>query len=169
MELHKCLFPFPMLLQNKGLEEKLRQPTPGSAERPRVTPNEQKAWSRTGTMCGTDPQSLRSLNSSNGAMRQSGLLKRADSLRELSRKRELQSKGIENNFLLSASLIEHKTTLQKESNKGRHIDPSKALARVTRITKLATAQRPLSNNRINREQQATGVKERDNRTRVWSR
>ncbi|XP_059590614.1 kinesin-like protein KIN-14R isoform X2 [Vitis vinifera] len=155
--------------KNKGLEEKLRQPTPGSAERPRVTPNEQKAWSRTGTMCGTDPQSLRSLNSSNGAMSQSGLLKGADSLRELRRKRELQSKGIENNFLLSASLIEHKTTLQKESNKGRHIDPSKALARVTRITKLATAQRPLSNNRINREQQATGVKERDNRTRVWSR
>ncbi|XP_034676295.1 kinesin-like protein KIN-14R isoform X2 [Vitis riparia] len=156
--------------KNKGLEEKLRQPTPGSAERPRVTPNEQKAWSRTGTMCGTDPQSLRRLNSSNGAMSQSsGLLKGADSLRELRRKRELQSKGIENNFLLSASLIEHKTTLQKESNKGRHIDPSKALARVTRITKLATAQRPLSNNRINREQQATGVKERDNRTRVWSR
>ncbi|KAJ9674053.1 hypothetical protein PVL29_023548 [Vitis rotundifolia] len=156
--------------KNKGLEEKLRQPTPGSAEQPRVTPNEQKAWSRTGTMCGTDPQILRSLNSSNGAMSQSsGLLKGADSLRELRRKRELQSKGIENNFPLSASLIEHKTTLQIESNKGRHIDPSKALARVTRITKLATAQRPLSNNRINREQQATGVKERDNRTRVWSR
>lgn len=149
-----------MLLQNKGgLEEKLRQSTPISA------------GPRAGTMCSTDPQSVRNFNSSYGTGNQSSsLLKGADSLRELRRKIELRSRGIENNFLLASPIYQKtKTPLTIESTKGRGglIDTSRALARVTK-----TAQRPLSsfNSRTNREQQVTGVKDRDNRTRfIWSR
>lgn len=168
-------------MQNKGLEDKLREPAQaqlGSAEQqPRVTPNALKVWSTTGTMmCGTDPHSLRIINSVNETMSQScsDLIRGADSLRELIRKRELKSRGgIENNFPVSASSIDRNkstTALIESNSKGRlSIDPSKALARVTRTTKL-TAQRPLTSSRISREQQVTGgVKERDRTSRVWLR
>ncbi|KAK9271462.1 hypothetical protein L1049_027053 [Liquidambar formosana] len=161
----------------KELEEKLRQreqqskgvPPLCSAENSGATPKEGKDWLRAGTICDMDSQILRSLNSCNRKMSQgSVLLKGTDSLRELRRKREFQHRGTENSFSLSAPLLEKKT-LPTDSNKARHIDPSKAFARITRATRpFTTAQRPFSNNGINREQD-TRVKERDNRARVWSR
>lgn len=96
------------------------------------------------------------------------MLKGPDSIRELRRKQDLQSKGIENNFLLSAPSVEKKV-LPTDSSKARRLDPSKAFARITRSRQaVSSAQRPLTSNRINREQ-VMRVKEGDNGTRVWSR
>ncbi|GAV66863.1 Kinesin domain-containing protein/Malectin domain-containing protein [Cephalotus follicularis] len=140
----------------KELEEKLRQQEHQEyasplyyAERFGATPNDTKA-SRMESMCDMDPQSDRSLNSRNrtGNMG-SDLLKRTDSLRELRRKRQIQGKGEENNYMLSASLLERKI-LPDESDKERHNNPSKALARITRSKK-------------------PGVRESKNKLKVWLR
>ncbi|KAF8377407.1 hypothetical protein HHK36_030784 [Tetracentron sinense] len=155
----------------KELEDKLReQQTESSlllhsADKPRATPNEGKAWLREESICEIDPQILRSSNSINRPLSQgSVLLRGTDSLREIRRKRETRSGEMENSFMVPTSFLEKK--VPTELNKTRQIDPSKALARVTRTTKSVT-QRPLSYNRINRDQ-VQGLKERDNK-RVWSR
>ncbi|KAM7516912.1 hypothetical protein LguiA_006495 [Lonicera macranthoides] len=173
------------LLHLKKLEEKLKQdhpqhqpvclPTSCSSEKFRVTPNERKAWSTVQTPpLLSDNQRLRSLRSNNRLESQQGssiLLKGTDSLRELRRNRDIQSQGIENNFLLSgagSSLVE-KVVPTGSSKVARQIDSSKAFARVTRTTKpFSVAQRSIASNRINREQ-VPGVKERDHNTRLWSR
>ncbi|XP_031279205.1 kinesin-like protein KIN-14R [Pistacia vera] len=103
---------------------------------------------RVETIQDMDVTSLKSLNSNDNNRRKSmgsDLLKGTDSLRELRRKRQIQSKGTENNFLLTASLVEKKL-LTGESNKVKHVDSSKALARMTRSTKavsVTTTQRTL--------------------------
>ncbi|XP_057973799.1 kinesin-like protein KIN-14R isoform X2 [Malania oleifera] len=160
----------------KELEEKLRQekhmeknpPRLCSAEKLSTTPHEGKTWRRVETVSSVEPPNPRSINSSGHSLSQgSALLKGTDSLRELGRKRELQSRGMENNFLLSASRAV-KVILPAESHKTKHIDPSKAYARVTRMQKPAnTALRPFSNNRINKEPVLHSVK--DNKSRFWSR
>ncbi|XP_027094511.1 kinesin-like protein KIN-14R isoform X2 [Coffea arabica] len=95
------------------------------------------------------------------------LLKGNESLGQLRMKREFQNKGIEN-ICLSNPSTEKKRSLATESNKGRHIDPTKAFARVTRTTKpFPGIQRSLSS-RINREP-VPMVKERESSTRVWLR
>ena len=99
------------------------------------------------------------------------LLKGPDSLRELRRKRDISSKGTENNFLLAASLLEKKT-LSPQSNQVRLLDPSKALSRITRTAKpTMNAQKMNSRNnstRINRDQ-VIGVKENNSKPKVWLR
>ncbi|CAL5417934.1 unnamed protein product [Camellia sinensis] len=154
----------------KELEEKLRKQDEASESEPPLfsseksksaTANDQKTPSTAEFTIDRDLQSLRSLKSSNRSVsRGSVLLKGTDSLRELRRKRE----GIENNFMLPAPSIEKKL-MATESNKAvRHIDPSKAFARVARTTKpFPAAQRPFSS------KQVIGIKERDNGTRVWLR
>ncbi|CAK7347285.1 unnamed protein product [Dovyalis caffra] len=163
------------LLQQKinVLEEKLRQlehrdclpMPPPSAEKSEATP----VLSRAETINDVDPLGQRSLNPSNRTINQeSGLLKGTASLCELRRKRDIQSKGMENNFLISATLLEKKR-LPAESSKERHPDPSRALARITRSTKpVSTTQKTHSNtaNRINKDQ-APGA--RDSKFKVWLR
>lgn len=120
-----------------------------------------------------DPPSLRCLNSNEGnqtmSMGSSDLLKGTDSLRELRRKRQNQSKGTENNFLLSASLLENKLMAGESTNKARYVDPSKAFSRITRITKpVSSNQRASSYNKTNRDQ-VPGSKEGSNKLKVWLR
>ncbi|KAJ0085760.1 hypothetical protein Patl1_08690 [Pistacia atlantica] len=135
------------ILQKKieELEGKLRRQEAFSySEKLEVTPLNL----RVETIQDMDVTSLKSLNSNDNNRRKSmgsDLLKGTDSLRELRRKRQIQSKGTENNFLLTASLVEKKL-LTGESNKVKHVDSSKALARMTRSTKavsVTTTQRTL--------------------------
>ncbi|GFS44093.1 di-glucose binding protein with Kinesin motor domain-containing protein [Actinidia rufa] len=155
----------------KELEQKLRHqvkvseniPPLFSSEKSKATPTERKPSSTTECTLERDYYSL-SLKSSNRSMSHgSVLLKGTDSLRELRRKRDLQSGGIENSLLFSAPSIEKKLVLI-ESNKARQIDPSKAFARVTRTTKpFPSAQR------FSSSKQVSGAKEKDANTRVWLR
>ncbi|KDP41503.1 hypothetical protein JCGZ_15910 [Jatropha curcas] len=171
------------LLQQKikVLEEKLIEHEQGectlqlcSAEKLAATPilTTASTQRRMSNIVDVDPPSQRTLGSSNRTRNQgSVLLKGTESLRELRRKRDIQSKGTENNFLLSTSLLEKKT-LSAESNKVKHLDPSKALARITRSTKPAsTAQKAcfISNARVNRDAQVTAVKETNNKLKAWLR
>ncbi|KAK2659962.1 hypothetical protein Ddye_006495 [Dipteronia dyeriana] len=118
--------------------------------------------------------SLRCLKSNEGnqtmsIMGSSDLLKGTDSLRGLRRKRQSQSKGTENNFMLSAPFLEKKSMGSSESNKARHVDPSKAFARITRSAKpVSCNQRGSSNNKTNRDQ-VLGSKEGSNRLKLWLR
>ncbi|XP_059631235.1 kinesin-like protein KIN-14R isoform X2 [Cornus florida] len=143
----------------KELEEKLRQQEQEgenmpvcSSQNSKATPKVRKSWSTPEAITDTDPRSLRALKSSNRSVNQgSVLLKGTDSLRELRRKRDNQSKGIENNFSLSCPFVERKLLPTETNGKTRHIDPSKAFARVIRTTKpLPTAQRLISSSRFNR-------------------
>ncbi|CAI0406078.1 unnamed protein product [Linum tenue] len=85
-----------------------------------------------------DPFSLRSLNStSSGTLlnrgEQSILLKGTDSLRALRHKRDLQSKGPENNlFLVTPTAHKKPISAESEPSKARHLDPSRAFARISR-------------------------------------
>lgn len=164
------------LWQIKMLEEKLRQheqqgecvPIPCSAEKLGATP---MSLGRE-TTCDVDPLSQRSVNSSNRTMNQGSiLLKGTDSLRELRRKRDIQSKGTENNFFLSNSLLEKKA-LSAESNKARHLDPSRALARIARSTNpVSSTRKAYSNtNRITKDQ-GPWAKESNsnNKYKIWLR
>lgn len=101
-----------------------------------------------------DPASLRSLKSNYDNRRMSmgsDLLKGTEPLREVRRKRQMQSKGAENNVLLV-----EKKLLTGESNKVKQVDSSKALARMTRS---ATVQRTFP----------TGSKESCNKLKMWLR
>lgn len=134
-----------------------------SSEKSKDTPNERKTWS-THTPVGVMTQNRRILRSSNQLPSHgSVLVKGTESLRELRRKQDARNRsGVENTYipssLVSASLIDEKVS------GARHIDPSKAFARVTRSMKPFA----VSRNRINKEQ-TQKVKERDVNTRVWSR
>ncbi|GFY96061.1 di-glucose binding protein with Kinesin motor domain-containing protein [Actinidia rufa] len=155
----------------KELQEKLRQQDEVSenvpplfySEKSKTTPSERKTLSTTESTLQRDYYSL-SVKSSNRSMSHgSVLLKGTNSLRELRRKGDLQSGGIENSLLFLAPSIE-KNLVPIESNKGRQIDPSKAFARVTRTTKpFPTAQR------FSSSKQVSGAKEKDTNTRVWLR
>ncbi|KAL6983106.1 hypothetical protein U1Q18_016499 [Sarracenia purpurea var. burkii] len=156
----------------KELEEKLKQrdevsesmPPLFSSENSKATPSDRKTSSTTESNTGRDCQSLSLKSSNRSVSHESVLLKGTDSLREVRRKRDLQSGGIENSFLLSASSVERKL-IPVESNKTRHIDPSKAFARVTRSTKpFLSAQRFISGKQV---LQVPGVKETN--TRTWLR
>lgn len=149
-----------MFWQIEELEGKLRrQEALSYSKKLEATPLN----SRVETIQDMDSASLKSLNSNDNNRRMSmgsDLLKGTDSLRELRRKRQIQSKGTENNFLLTASLVEKKL-LTGESNKVKHVDPSKALARMTRSTKAvsATTQRTFP----------TGSKEGSSKLKTWLR
>ncbi|KAF3447269.1 hypothetical protein FNV43_RR12449 [Rhamnella rubrinervis] len=155
------------LLQQKirELEVKLRQQEQAgelsvcSAEKSGSTTSDAIAWLRTET-----PLSTRNINSSDRMMNpESDLLKGTDSLRELRRRREWQSKGTENNILLSTPLLDRKIP-STDSKIARPIDPSRALARVTRNTKpSSTAQRAISTNKSYRDQ-VPAIK-----SRIWLR
>ncbi|XWS24001.1 hypothetical protein CRYUN_Cryun28dG0063700 [Craigia yunnanensis] len=156
------------------LEQKLRQHQEEtirpvySAEKLQGTPITTQALSIE-TICGMDPPSLRSLNSNSRTMSVgSDLLKGTDSLRELRRKKQIQSKGTENNLLLSSSLLDKKM-LSTESSKTRQIDPSRALARITMSTKpVNTVEKAFYSNTTNRDQ-GKGLRESSNKLKMWLR
>ncbi|KAK1554713.1 hypothetical protein Q3G72_016253 [Acer saccharum] len=161
------------ILQQKIVELELKLRQQGalcSAEKIRSTPLNPRI-SRVENIHDMDPPSLRCLNSNEGnqTMGSSDLLKGTDSLRGLRRKRQSQSKGTENNFLLSASFLEKKSVVSSETSKARHVDPSKAFARITRSAKpVSCNQRGSSNNKTNRDQ-VIGSKEGSNRLKLWLR
>ncbi|XP_017604961.1 kinesin-like protein KIN-14R [Gossypium arboreum] len=155
--------------QQKGneLEQKLRQHQeetmrPGlsySAEKSQVTPIE--------TMYGMNPPTRRSLNSNGRRMNEMGsdLLKGTDSLRELRRKRQIESKGIENNVLLSSALVEKK--VWSETNKARQIEQWPC--RITRNGKsVNSVERSFTGNRINWDQ-GKEPRESSNKLKMWLR
>ncbi|XVE55630.1 hypothetical protein DITRI_Ditri03aG0174100 [Diplodiscus trichospermus] len=123
------------------------------------------------TIYGMDPPSLRSLNSNSKTINAgSDLLKGTDSLRELRRKKQQQIRGTENNLLLSSSLLDKKLLSTTESNnKTKLIDPSRALARITRSTKAVNSvDKALSRNKINGDQ-GKGIRESNNKLKMWLR
>lgn len=75
--------------------------------------------------------------------------------------------GTENNFLFSSPLIE-KRILSSESNKGRHIDQSRAFSRLTRGTKPASTNRAFSGSKLYKDQ-LPGIKENNNKSKIWLR
>ncbi|KAK9284924.1 hypothetical protein L1049_024105 [Liquidambar formosana] len=152
----------------KELEDKLREKeqksrmlTLDSADVSRATPNEGKLCSRDVFMCDTESHILRSSNSMNRPMSQGSILLRGiDSLHDIKRKRDSRSSETENNAIVSNSL---------NDRKARKSDPPKPIARVTRTAKpVITAQRPFTLNRISRDQ-VQGIKEKDNKKKIWSR
>ncbi|KAG6784385.1 hypothetical protein POTOM_010076 [Populus tomentosa] len=154
------------------LGEELRQheqgnclPRPPSAEKPEATP----VLSRMENKYEVDPLGQKSLNSTNRTINQEpSLLQGNTSLRELRRKGDIKSRGMENNFLISASSLEKKR-LPSESSKAKHLDSSRASAKITTSTKsIRGAQKTNSNtaNRINKDQ---GAGARDNKFKVWLR
>ncbi|XVE95161.1 hypothetical protein REPUB_Repub02eG0072500 [Reevesia pubescens] len=155
------------------LEEKLNQHREEtkrpvfSAEKLQGTPITTQAFSIE-TISTIDPPSLRSLNSNIRTMNVgSELLKGTDSLRELRRKKQIQSKGTENNLLLS-SLLDKKMS-STESSKTKQIDPSRALARITKSTKsVNTVEKAFSSNKINRDQ-GKELRESSNKLKMWLR
>lgn len=90
------------------------------------------------------------------------LLKKTDSLRELKRKHDLQNRGIENNLLPTTTMVDKKP-ISTETSK-RHIEPSKAFARVTRTTKAFPGSQKVLSSR-----QVQGIKERDSSSKAWLR
>ncbi|KAK8678008.1 hypothetical protein V6N13_143525 [Hibiscus sabdariffa] len=130
-------------------EETMRLGLSYSAEKSHVTP-----WE---TKYGIDHTSLRSLNSNGRRINEEGsdLLKGTESLRELRRKKQVQSKGTENN---SSSLLE-----KKVSSETKHY-PSRALARITRSARsVNTVEKGLSSNKINQDQGS------GNKLKMWLR
>ncbi|GKV33546.1 hypothetical protein SLEP1_g42045 [Rubroshorea leprosula] len=139
-----------------------------SSEKLQVTPNMVSVLKAE-----KDSPNIRSLSSTTRTINvESELLKGTDSLRELRRKKQIQSKGSENSFnsfLLSAPLVD-KRVPSAESNKARQIDPSKAFSRITRsgTKSVTTGQRAFSDNNFNRDQ-VRGGKESSSRLKMWLR
>lgn len=140
-----------------------------SAEKSGPTPTETKAWSRVQILGEIDSPCLRNLNSVNRTINQeSVLLKGTDTLHKIRRRRELQSIGTENNFILSSPLLNQRI-LSSEPNKAKNIDQSKALSRLTRSTKTdTTGHRAFSGNKPYKYQ-LPGIKENDNKLKIWQR
>lgn len=140
-------------------------PRPPSAEKSEATP----VLSRMENIYDVDPLGQKSLNSTNRTINQEpSLLHGNTSLRELRRKGDIKSRGMKNNFLISASSLEKKR-LPSESSKAKHLDSSRASAKITTSTKsIRGAQKTTSNtaNRINKDQ---GAGARDNKFKVWLR
>ncbi|XP_059460416.1 kinesin-like protein KIN-14R isoform X1 [Corylus avellana] len=160
----------------KDLEEKLRRQEQEerviqacSAEKSGPTPTETKAWSRVQTLGEIDSPCLRNLNSVNRTINQeSALLKGTDTLHKIRRRRELQSIGTENNFILSSPPLNQRI-LSSEPNKAKNIDQFKALSRLTRSTKTdTTGHRAFSGNKPYKYQ-LPGIKEKDNKSKIWLR
>ncbi|XP_023887362.2 kinesin-like protein KIN-14R [Quercus suber] len=152
----------------KELEDKLRlkeqqwQHTHDYTDAVRSTPIEVKTFVREEYMNEIEPHILRSSNSVNRPMSQgSSLLRGIEPLHETRRKRESRSSDIENNFIVPSSLNDRKIS--------RKSDPPK-IARVVRTTKLTAtaAQGPLTHKRTSRDP-IQGIKERDNKKKIWSR
>lgn len=162
---------FPIHFQVKELEDKLRQQeqehasSAFSAENSQATPNETITFSRHETIGDINPLGLWSFSNNNQMTDHgSALLKVPESLHEIRRKREFRSKGHENNFIPPASLSDGKM-FSAELNKGKKSGTQKALARITRSIKPATAttQRAFPNNKNDRDQ-IPAVK-----SRIWLR
>lgn len=140
-----------------------------SAEKSGPNPNETKSWSRVQAPGEMDSPCLRNLNSVNRTINQeSVLLKGTDTLHKIRRRRELQSIGTENNFVLSSPLLNKRilSTMSSEPNKAKNIDQSKALSRLTRSTKTdPTAHVAFSGNKPYKYQ-LPGMKEKDNKSKI---
>ena len=126
----------------------------------RATPVEVKACFRDELMNDIEPYILRSSNSMSRPMSQ-GSMRGNDSIQGTRRKREFKSGETENIMMVSTGLNDKKI---------RKSDPPK-IARIMRTTKPATTtitQGPFTHKRVTREQ-VQGVKERDNKKKIWSR
>ncbi|CAN1185322.1 Kinesin-like protein KIN-14R [Linum perenne] len=121
-----------MLLQKvKMLEEKLQQEERRADDQVHILGSRTVQAPRAETIV---PLNRRSLNPSNGMLNtedKSILLKGTDSLRELRRKRDLQIRGPENNSLFLGKKVVSAES-ESSSSKSRQLDPSRALARITR-------------------------------------
>ncbi|KAA8546680.1 hypothetical protein F0562_003089 [Nyssa sinensis] len=160
-----------LLLQKiKELEDKLKEQeqqlacalTVDSTASVRGTPLEGRCFVRDELMNEAEHHILRSSNSMNRPRSQGSIsLKGNDSLHDTRRKRLSRNGETENNnIIVSTSVID---------NKGRQSDPPKPFVRVTRTAKPVTnAQRPFTHNRTSRDQ-VQGIKEKDNKKRIWSR
>lgn len=127
-----------------------------------ATETEGKVFSRDESTSKTDPHILRSSNSNNKPLPgpSSILLRGAESLHEIKRKREFRNAMVgesENNFIVLTTLVE-KRVQPSELGKVRKIDPSKAFGRLTR--KVVATQKVFPYSRNNQEK---------NKTKVWAR
>ncbi|KAG1354542.1 Kinesin-like protein KIN-14E [Cocos nucifera] len=170
-----------MILEQKvkDLESKLREERSrsnsmsllNSADALRIaTPTEGKTFSRDESMSETDPQILRSSNSINKPNEGSILLRGAESLHEMKRKRERRNamvEELENNNAGPTTLVE-KRIRPSELGKVRKIDPAKAFGRLTRTTKVVATQKVFTHSRNSKEHQAGVIKEKV-KTKVWTR
>ncbi|XP_073102043.1 kinesin-like protein KIN-14E isoform X2 [Elaeis guineensis] len=127
-----------------------------------ATPTEGKAFSRDESTSETDPQILRSSNSINKPLTGPGsiLLRGADPLHEIKRKRELRNAMVgksENNITTPTTIVE-KRVQPSELGKVRKIDPAKAFGRLTR--KVVATQKVFPHSRNNLEK---------DKIKVWTR
>lgn len=139
-----------------------------SADRSRIaTPIEGRSFSSNESTSHTDPQILRNSNSLNKPMTSqfSFLLKGVESLHEIKRKRDNRSASVENENVISASLVEKKMA-PTELSRTRKVDPAKAYGRLTRTTKVITTQKLFLHGRNKKEQQDGAAREKD-KTRAW--
>ncbi|XP_072988679.1 kinesin-like protein KIN-14E [Typha latifolia] len=173
-----------LVLKVRELEKKLQEGREQSAskifdlsESLRIaTPIEVKAFSRDESTCESDHLILRSSNSINkpSTSKESILLRGAEPLHEIKRKRELRISTFgehENSIAALQSVAEKKIMMQSELNKVRRIDPAKALGRITRTSKVVTTSKIFPHRRITREQQQQaggGVNDKD-KTKGWAR
>lgn len=127
----------------------------------KATPNEGKTCMRDDeVMSDIDLRILRSSNSVNRPMSQGSVLPRGNVYNhEIRKKRDSRSGETENKIPVS--------TLYE--NKKRKSDPPR-VARIVRTTKpvTTTTQGPSIHKRINRDP-VPGMKERDNKKKIWSR
>ncbi|XP_031285173.1 kinesin-like protein KIN-14R [Pistacia vera] len=131
------------------------------AELIRATPTEGKTCKRDDeVMSEIDIRILRSSNSIKRPMSHGSVLPKGnDYLYETRKKRQSRSGETENNAAAPTSLYD---------NKKRKSDPPR-VARLVRTTKpVTTTQGPPIHKRINKDQVA-GIKERDNKKKIWSR
>lgn len=145
------------------------------SSRTTTTPMEGKSFSREESANESDHQILRSSNSINKpiTMKESILLRGAETLHEMKRRRESRSSLYgehENSIVVSTAIAEKtKKVLQSHSIRVRRIEPSKALGRLTRTSKVVTTNKIFPHSRISKEPpQGGGVKEKE-RIRGWAR
>lgn len=136
---------------------------------------EGKSFSREESANESDHQILRSSNSINKPItsKESILLRGAETLHEMKRRRESRSSLYgehENSIVVSSAVAEKKKVLQSHSIRVRRIEPSKALGRLTRTSKVVTTNRMFPHSsRISKEPpQGGGVKEKE-KIRGWAR
>ncbi|XP_073034581.1 kinesin-like protein KIN-14R isoform X1 [Primulina eburnea] len=163
----------PLLFQQKikDLEDKLRErekqlestTLSESSNLLRSTPVEAKRVIIDEVANEVEHHILRSTNSMNRQVIQapSVMVKENDSLLHEARKKRFSSN----------SEVENKVVVRTPvgDNKGRHSDPPKQFARVSRMSKpIAPAQRPLVRKVVSRDP-VQEIKERDSKKRMWSR
>lgn len=153
-----------MSCQIKELEDKLREQkqqfrcTHDYVDAIRATPTEVKTCIRDELMSDIETYVLRNSHSVNRPMSQ-GSMRGNDSIQGTRMKREFKSGETENIMMVSNGL---------NVKKIRKSDPPK-IARIMRTAKPATTtQGPFTQKRIIRDQ-VQGVKERDNKKKIWSR